>query len=199
MPFCATKGSRPPGFPARNGSTPTTRIAGRKPFAAVALPASNPPPPVGTTIVSRAGRLGSPTDAGAWAAAPPARYRRVAGAGDRGQAQLKKPSIVRDRFGRAPLPLLARGHGHGTGYQPGDVLVQPLRDRAFEVVVARTGAGVPHLPHGVGAVREGMEQPVYYWDPVIAPSGAQFYSGNAAPAWRAAPGWASRARDATPC
>ncbi len=32
--------------------------------------------------------------------------------------------------------------------------------------------------------REGIEQPVYYWDPVIAPSGAQFYTGNAFPAWR---------------
>ena len=32
--------------------------------------------------------------------------------------------------------------------------------------------------------REGMEQPVYYWDPVIAPSGAQFYTGDAFPAWR---------------
>ena len=37
-----------------------------------------------------------------------------------------------------------------------------------------------------GAVteREGFEQPVYYWDPVIAPSGAQFYTGSAFPAWR---------------
>jgi aldose sugar dehydrogenase len=33
-------------------------------------------------------------------------------------------------------------------------------------------------------VREGMEQPVYYWDPVIAPSGAQFYTGDAFPAWK---------------
>ena len=31
---------------------------------------------------------------------------------------------------------------------------------------------------------ERMEQPAYYWDPVIAPSGAQFYSGAAFPAWR---------------
>ncbi|MEX2282896.1 MAG: PQQ-dependent sugar dehydrogenase [Gemmatimonadota bacterium] len=29
-----------------------------------------------------------------------------------------------------------------------------------------------------------FKQPVYYWDPVIAPSGAQFYTGNAFPAWR---------------
>jgi len=37
-----------------------------------------------------------------------------------------------------------------------------------------------------GAVtrRKGYEDPVYYWDPVIAPSGAQFYTGNAFPAWR---------------
>ena len=32
--------------------------------------------------------------------------------------------------------------------------------------------------------RSGTEQPVYYWDPVIAPSGAQFYTGDAFPAWR---------------
>ncbi len=37
-----------------------------------------------------------------------------------------------------------------------------------------------------GAVtqREGFEQPVYYWDPVIAPSGLQFYTGSAFPRWR---------------
>jgi len=29
-----------------------------------------------------------------------------------------------------------------------------------------------------------MEQPVYYWDPVIAPSGATFYRGDAFPDWR---------------
>ena len=37
-----------------------------------------------------------------------------------------------------------------------------------------------------GAVtsKEGFVQPVYYWDPVIAPSGAQFYDGDAFPQWR---------------
>ncbi|MDQ3750040.1 MAG: PQQ-dependent sugar dehydrogenase [Acidobacteriota bacterium] len=37
---------------------------------------------------------------------------------------------------------------------------------------------------GVVTQKEGYEQPVYYWDPVIAPSGAQFYTGSAFPAWR---------------
>ncbi len=32
--------------------------------------------------------------------------------------------------------------------------------------------------------REGFVDPVYYWDPVIAPSGAEFYTGNAFPEWR---------------
>ncbi len=40
-------------------------------------------------------------------------------------------------------------------------------------------------PIGDGATaRVGLEQPVYYWDPVIAPSGAQWYTGEAFPAWR---------------
>jgi aldose sugar dehydrogenase len=30
----------------------------------------------------------------------------------------------------------------------------------------------------------GMEQPVYYWDPVIAPSGMTIYSGDLFPEWR---------------
>ena len=37
---------------------------------------------------------------------------------------------------------------------------------------------------GAATAREGTEQPVYYWDPVIAPSGAQFYTGEAFPAWK---------------
>ena len=39
----------------------------------------------------------------------------------------------------------------------------------------------------LGAARPSvadMEQPTYFWDPVIAPSGAQFYTGAAFPEWR---------------
>ncbi|MEO7045750.1 MAG: PQQ-dependent sugar dehydrogenase [Ferruginibacter sp.] len=32
--------------------------------------------------------------------------------------------------------------------------------------------------------KAGMEQPVYYWDPVISPSGICFYKGNAIPEWK---------------
>lgn len=32
--------------------------------------------------------------------------------------------------------------------------------------------------------RAGIEQPIYYWDPVIAPSGMLFYTGDMFPAWK---------------
>lgn len=32
--------------------------------------------------------------------------------------------------------------------------------------------------------RPGFERPLYYWDPVIAPSGLQIYTGDAFPEWR---------------
>jgi glucose/arabinose dehydrogenase len=38
------------------------------------------------------------------------------------------------------------------------------------------GEGITH--------KEGMEEPVYYWDPVIAPSGLAFYTGNLFPQWQ---------------
>jgi glucose/arabinose dehydrogenase len=38
------------------------------------------------------------------------------------------------------------------------------------------GAGITH--------KEGMEEPVYYWDPVIAPSGLAFYTGTLFPQWK---------------
>ncbi len=31
--------------------------------------------------------------------------------------------------------------------------------------------------------KEGLEQPVYYWDPAISPSGITFYAGNRIPEW----------------
>ena len=37
---------------------------------------------------------------------------------------------------------------------------------------------------GEGTTKAGLEQPVYYWDPSIAPSGAAFYTGDLFPAWK---------------
>ena len=52
--------------------------------------------------------------------------------------------------------------------------------------------GWPLVAHGIdypGATigvmqMDGMEDPIYYWDPVIAPSGLAFYTGNLFPQWK---------------
>jgi glucose/arabinose dehydrogenase len=65
-----------------------------------------------------------------------------------------------------------------------------------ELNVVRKGKdyGWPTIAYGIeyrgGAItggiqqKEGMEQPIYYWDPVIGPSGMTFYTGNAFPGWK---------------
>ena len=39
------------------------------------------------------------------------------------------------------------------------------------------------VPVGEGTHKPGMQQPVYYWVPSIAPSGMTFYSGDRIPEW----------------
>ena len=67
-----------------------------------------------------------------------------------------------------------------------------------EVNVIRKGKdyGWPTISYGVNygpaktpitngeTQRPGMEQPLYYWDPVIAPSGMIFYTGGLFPKWK---------------
>lgn len=65
-----------------------------------------------------------------------------------------------------------------------------------EVNIIRAGKnyGWPTITYGIeyggGKVgegitqKEGMEQPVYYWDPVLSPSGMVFYKGNSIPEWK---------------
>ncbi len=72
---------------------------------------------------------------------------------------------------------------HGT--RGGDELNIPRKGKDY---------GWPTIAYGIeyrGAAitggitqKEGMEQPLYYWDPVIAPSGMMFYTGNLFPAWK---------------
>jgi glucose/arabinose dehydrogenase len=65
-----------------------------------------------------------------------------------------------------------------------------------EINVARKGKdyGWPTIAYGIeyrgGAItggiqqQAGMEQPLYYWDPVIGPSGMAFYTGSLFPQWK---------------
>ncbi|GAB4050323.1 PQQ-dependent sugar dehydrogenase [Spirosoma litoris] len=47
--------------------------------------------------------------------------------------------------------------------------------------------GIEYSGKKIGDViqqKEGMEQPVYYWDPVVSPSGMTFYSSDHIPEWK---------------
>jgi glucose/arabinose dehydrogenase len=70
------------------------------------------------------------------------------------------------------------------GARGGDELNHPQAGRNYGWPVITYGVDYSGVKIGEGAAKPGMEQPVYYWDPVIAPSGAVFYTGNAFPEWR---------------
>jgi len=65
-----------------------------------------------------------------------------------------------------------------------------------EINIIRSGKdyGWPTITYGIeysGEIvgqaitqKEGMEQPVYYWDPVVSPSGISFYASSVIPEWQ---------------
>jgi glucose/arabinose dehydrogenase len=70
------------------------------------------------------------------------------------------------------------------GARGGDELNHPEAGKNYGWPVITYGIDYSGAKIGEGTEKEGMEQPVYYWDPVIAPSGAIFYTGNAFPDWK---------------
>jgi glucose/arabinose dehydrogenase len=62
-------------------------------------------------------------------------------------------------------------------------LIRPGKNYGWPVITY----GIEYSGDKVGAgiqQKEGMEQPVYYWDPVISPCGICFYNGDAIPEWK---------------
>lgn len=74
---------------------------------------------------------------------------------------------------------------HENGPRGGDEL---------NLIKAGANYGWPNVTHGVdypgqeiangATAKDGTEQPRYYWDPVIAPAGFAFYTGDLFPQWR---------------
>jgi glucose/arabinose dehydrogenase len=71
------------------------------------------------------------------------------------------------------------------GARGGDELNRPQPGKNYGWPVITYGIEYSGQPVGEGiTAKEGLEQPLYYWDPVIAPAGMAFYAGDRFPQWR---------------
>lgn len=70
------------------------------------------------------------------------------------------------------------------GARGGDEVNRVTRGANYGWPVISYGRHYSGLRIGEGTEKEGMEQPAFYWDPSIAPSGMMVYSGALWPGWR---------------
>jgi glucose/arabinose dehydrogenase len=70
------------------------------------------------------------------------------------------------------------------GARGGDEINIPQAGKNYGWPVITYGREYNYAKIGEGTHKAGMEQPIYYWDPSIAPSGAAFYTGDLFPEWR---------------
>jgi aldose sugar dehydrogenase len=70
------------------------------------------------------------------------------------------------------------------GAKGGDEINVPAAGKNYGWPVITYGVDYSGATIGEGTAKSGMEQPIFYWDPSIAPSGMAFYTGDKVPAWR---------------
>jgi glucose/arabinose dehydrogenase len=90
----------------------------------------------------------------------------------------------RNPQGAARHPETGRLWLHEHGAQGGDEVNVPEAGKNYGWPVIHYGEDYGGGQFGEGTHKEGMEQPVYYWDPSIAPSGMDFYTHARMPDWR---------------
>lgn len=87
--------------------------------------------------------------------------------------------------GLAVHPVTGQLYASEMGPRGGDELnlITPGTNYGWPIITY----GIEYSGHQVGqglTIQEGMAQPLYYWDPVLSPSGMAFYAGDAIPEWQ---------------
>ncbi len=114
-----------------------------------------------------------------------------------------KPAADNPFVGKSDARPEIWSYGHrnpqGIAFHPetGDLWVSEMGPRGgdeINLIGKGKNYGWPTITYGIEysgkkigdaiTKKEGMEQPVYYWDPVTSPSGMTFYSGDKIPEWK---------------
>lgn len=86
--------------------------------------------------------------------------------------------------GLAIHPITGELWANEMGPQGGDELNRIESGKNYGWPIISYGEEYSGSPIGEGiSFKEGLEQPVYYWDPVIAPAGMIFYNSNVIKEW----------------
>ncbi|MET0437100.1 MAG: PQQ-dependent sugar dehydrogenase [Devosia sp.] len=70
------------------------------------------------------------------------------------------------------------------GARGGDEVNMPTAGDNFGWPIITYGVDYSGVSIGEGTEKEGLEQPIYYWDPSISPSGLDFYEGSLISGWQ---------------
>jgi glucose/arabinose dehydrogenase len=92
---------------------------------------------------------------------------------------------VRNAQGLAIHPATGELWENEFGPRGGDELniIRPGKNYGWPVITYGLEYSGSKVGDGIQQ-KAGMEQPIYYWDPVLSPSGMVFYGGNAIPEWK---------------
>ncbi len=90
----------------------------------------------------------------------------------------------RNMQGAAIHPVTGALWTHEHGAMGGDEVNLDQAGRNYGWPVITWGINYDGQPIGIGSEKAGMEQPLTYWKPSIAPSGMAFYTADKFPDWR---------------